>query len=146
MTFGPIDVLAVTAPGTHFDGSVLATVVDLVDRDIVRVIDMVIVSKEANGGIETTELRDLNSEVLAALTPLKAEITGLVSRNDIQAIADAMDNDSTAAILLYENVWAVRTKEALERVGARLLVSERIPAVVIEEELKDISLIASANG
>lgn len=146
MTFGPIDVLAVEVKGNHFKGEVLAEVLDLVQREIIRIIDIVVVVKDADGNVQSLELRELDPEFVEIFNPLNAEITSLISANDIEVIAASLDNDCSAAIFVYENIWAIRIKEAFQRLGARVVLQERIPGDVVEEELKDIAVLSSANG
>lgn len=146
MTYGPIDILAVEVKGNNFKGEVLEAIFDLVQREIVRVIDFVVVIKDADGQVQTVEMREMDPETMALFDPLHAEVTSLVSTNDISTVADSLDNNSSAAVLVYENLWAIRVKEALMRLGAKVVLQERIPNEVVEQELEDIASISSANG
>lgn len=146
MTFGPIDILAVEVQGNQFKGEVLAELLDLVQRQIIRIIDVVVVVKDAEGSVQSLELRELDPETIEIFNPLNAEVTSLISVSDEETIAASLDNNSSAAIFVYENLWAIRIKEAFQRLGARVVLQERIPGEVVEEELKEIAALSSANG
>jgi hypothetical protein len=144
MTVGPIDFLALEFPGNKFDGSILTGILELVQAGVVRVIDMVVIVKDENGEVIVRELKELDPETVRILDPLHVEVTSMISRNDIDSIAAQLDNNHAAGLLLFENVWALKTKQALLDANARLLMFERIPHEVVEENLLEIAEIAGA--
>jgi hypothetical protein len=73
--------------------------------------------------------------VIAIFDPLMVEISGIIQVEDVDAIAEQMENNTTAALLLFENLWAIKFKEALLRADGRLLAQERIPHEAVEEAL-----------
>ena len=85
------------------------------------------------------ELQQLDANILDLLDPLGAEDTGILTVADIEDLASQLDNETAAGLMLIENLWAVRTIEALERANARLVMFERIPHQVVEEALEDIA-------
>jgi hypothetical protein len=144
MTYGPIDILAIQFPNnTKLLGEGLAELIALVQNGTIRIIDLVVVMKDADGNVAARELQELDPALIAVIDPLKPTITSLVTLNDVEAIGAALEPNTTAAILLYENLWAIKFKEAILKADARLILQERIPQQVIVEELADIAVKAS---
>ena len=135
MTYGPIDFLALEFNNENLKGEILPALYDLVQNKIVRVIDLVVIQKNADGNHEAVELQQLSPELLGVFDPLKVEINGMIQVEDIEMVADGMENNTTAAALLFENLWAVKFKEALLRANGRLLTQVRIPQENVEEAL-----------
>ncbi len=146
MTYGPIDILAVGFKGNNFDGSILASLFDLVEREVIRIIDLVIVVKDADGVAATLEMRELDPQLIAVLDPLQATVTSLVTAGDIELVADGLEPNSSAAVLLYENLWAVKAMEAFENAGAFVLMQQRIPHEVVVEALSDIAVLSAQSN
>jgi len=80
-------------------------------------------------------MRQLAPDLLAVLNPLEVEVSGIIQAEDISNVAEAMENGTNAAILLFENLWAVKFREAVLRANGRMLAHERIPFEVIDETL-----------
>ena len=136
MTYGPIDFIALEFKSDQLKGEILPALLDLAENKIVRVMDLVVVQKDEDGKHEALELEQLDDEIIALFDPLKLEISGIVQVEDIDAIAQGMEDNTTAAILLFENLWAIKFKEAVHNANGRLLVQERIPEEVVEETLE----------
>ena len=136
MTYGPIDFIALEFENEQLKGEILPELLNLAENQIVKVMDLVVIQKYADGTHEAIELEQLDAEIIALFDPLEMEISGIVQIEDIEAIAAGMDNDTTVALLLFENLWALRFKEAVLNANGRLLVQERIPQEVIEETLE----------
>jgi hypothetical protein len=135
MTYGPIDFLALEFDNLKLKGEIMPALMELVENKIVRVIDLVVVQKDSDGKHEALELQQLAPEVIAIFDPLMVEISGIIQVEDVDAIAEQMENNTTAALLLFENLWAIKFKEALLRADGRLLAQERIPHEAVEEAL-----------
>jgi hypothetical protein len=147
MTYGPIDILAIEFPdNTKLLGEGLAELIKLVENGAIRIIDLLVVMKDADGNVAARELQELDPALIAVLDPLKPTVTSLVSMNDVEALGEALAPNTTAGIMLYENLWAIKFKEAILKADARLILQERIPNEVIVEELADISVLASSTG
>ena len=136
MTYGPIDFLALEFDNLKLKGEIMPALMELVENKIVRVIDLVVVQKDSDGNHEALELQQLAPEVIAIFDPLMVEISGIIQVEDIDAIAEQMENNTTAAVLLFENLWAVKFKDAVLRATGRLLAQERIPYQVVDEALE----------
>lgn len=135
MTYGPIDYIVLEFENDKLKGEIIPTLVELIENKTIRVIDLVLIQKDQNGKHGVVELQELDSETLAIYNPLQAEVTGLIQVEDIDAIAEKMDNDTTAAALLFENLWAIKFKEAVLRADGKLLEQVRLHHEDVEEAL-----------
>jgi hypothetical protein len=145
MTSGPIDFIALEFPGNRFRGDILPDLFELVEKEIIRIIDLVIIRKD-QGEVTVLELRELDPTHAELFNPLKAEANQMVTQIDIDMIADLLDDNSTAGLLLIENLWAKKTQQAMMAANGRLLMFERIPGVVVEEALADIAALAASEA
>jgi hypothetical protein len=143
MTYGPIDLIALEFPGNRFRGEILPEIFDLVEKEIIRVIDLVVIIKE-RGEVIVRELRELDSEHMAMFDPLKADVSQMITDGDIAMIAGQLADNSTAGILLIENLWAKKTQQAMLNANGRLVAFERIPHDVVEEAVEEIAALAVA--
>ena len=122
---GPIDYLAVEWPGRHVTGEGFRLLMDLVDREIVRVLDLLFITKEADGEVSKVDVADVeHSDALDER--LWGLSSGLLDQSDIDEVASAIEPGSLAGILVYENVWAVPMWTAIDRSAARLVGAGRI--------------------
>jgi Family of unknown function (DUF6325) len=144
MTLGPIDFLALEFPGNKFKGEILGEILALVQAGMIRVLDLVIVLKNEEGNVVVRELQELDPEDIRVFDPLNVEVSSMITRADIDDIAEALNNNCTAALLLIENVWALRTMQAMIDANGRLLMFERIPHDAVEAALTDIAELASS--
>jgi hypothetical protein len=140
MTYGPIDFIALEFKGNNFKGEIIPALVELIANKTIRVIDLVIVLKDEKGKVEVAELQQLTPDIIAVFDPLDKEVNGLIKEVDAQMVGRNMENNSTAAVMLFENLWAVKFKEAVLNADGRLLMQERIPNEVVLEALEDLSL------
>jgi hypothetical protein len=140
MTYGPIDFIALEFRGNQFKGEIMPALMELVNKEIVRVIDLVIVQKDANGKVIMREMQQMDPSVVAIFDPLKAQITGMIQLEDIEMIGEKVENNSTAAIMLFENLWPIKFREAVLNANGRLVMQERIPSAVVEETLAKFAI------
>ena len=128
---GPVDYLIVEFPAgaSNFTGEMATELLGLVDRGIIRVIDVLILTKDQDGSVEAMELSDI--ENLGALETLEAELAELLAEEDIEHLAAAMDPGSTAGVLIWENLWAAPFASAARRAGGQLIADGRIPIQAI---------------
>ena len=143
MTYGPIDFIALEFPGNRFRGEILPELFELVEKEIIRIIDLVIIMKD-QGEVIVRELRELDPAHIAMFDPLRADVSQMITDSDIKMIAGQLAENSTAGILLIENVWAKKTQQAMLDANGRLVMFERIPHDVVEEALADIAELATA--
>jgi hypothetical protein len=124
---GPVDWIVVEFPGSRFNGEMAPALVDLVERDLVRVLDLLMLKKDADGTLEAFELSDLDPAEIGELRTYEAELAMLLSEEDVTAVAEAIEPGSSAAVLVWENLWAAPFASAVRRAGGQLVASGRIP-------------------
>ena len=136
MSYGPIDFIAIEFKTDQLTGESLPALLELVEKKIVRVIDLVIILKDQAGATQVLEIEELAPDLLAAFDPLEIKISGIIQVEDIEVIAAAMEDNTTAALLLIENLWAIKFGEAVVRSSGRMVMYDRIPFEVVNETLE----------
>ncbi|MFF3429540.1 DUF6325 family protein [Streptomyces sp. NPDC002602] len=122
---GPVDYLVIEFPGNRMTGEGFPLLVDLVDRGVIRILDLVFVRKDADGSVMAVELRDLGDEV--DLSVFEGASSGLLDQGDIDDAGVALQPGNSAGIIVYENTWAAPFARAMRRAGAQLVAAGRIP-------------------
>ena len=125
---GPIDFVLLEFSGKELKGEVASAVMDLVEQGIVRVYDVLVVMKEADGTFSGLNVEDLSADDVGDFTIFSGARSGLLGDDDIRQAADAMEPGTVAALIVYENVWAIPFVRATRRAGGELIASARIPA------------------
>ncbi|NUP18296.1 MAG: DUF1269 domain-containing protein [Streptomyces sp.] len=133
---GPVDYLVLEFPGNRMTGQGFPLLLDLVDRGIIRILDLVFVRKDADGSVAGLELQELGEGV--DLTVFEGASSGLLDHSDLQDAAAALEADTSAAILVYENTWAAPLARELRRGGAAMVASGRIPVQALLASLDAI--------
>jgi hypothetical protein len=136
MTYGPIDFIALEFKTDQLTGESLPALLELVQKQIVRVIDLVIIRKDQDGHYQVLEIEELAPDIMAIFDPLEIEISGIIQVEDIELIAEALEDNTTAALLLFENLWAINFGEAVTRSSGRMVMFDRIPFEVVNETLE----------
>jgi hypothetical protein len=144
MTYGPVDFVALEFKGNQFKGEILPALLELVQNKIVRVIDFIVILKDQDGNHRALEMEQLDAEVVRIFDPLELEISGIIQVEDIEMIAAKLENNTTAAILLIENLWAIKFGEAALRANGRMVMFERIPFEVVNETMELFAQAESA--
>ena len=128
---GPVDYAVVEFPAgaSNFTGEMATELLSLVDRGIVRVIDVLILTKNADGSVDAMELSDVPE--LGDLEVLEAELAELLAADDVEHLAAAMDPGSTAGVIIWENLWVAPFAAAARRSGGQLIANGRIPIQAI---------------
>ena len=133
---GPVDFVIVEFPAgkSNFTGEMAEELVRLVDAGTIRLIDVLILTKDEDGSIEALELEDL--EDLGPLERLEADLAELLAEEDVVNLAAAMEPGSVAGVLVYENLWAAPFASAARRAGGQLIANGRIPIQAIIASLE----------
>ncbi len=133
---GPVDYLVVEFPAgaSNFSGEMAAELASLVDKGIVRVLDVLILTKDADGSVEAFEIDDLDA--VGELQQIEAQLAELLAEEDVEHLAAAMEPGSTAGVLIWENLWAAPFGAAARRAGGQLVASGRIPIQAIAAALE----------
>ena len=132
---GPIDYVVVEFPGNRMTGEGLPILVDLVDRGIILILDLVFVRKDTDGSVTVLAVADLDGDGTFDLATFEGVSSGLLLKEDIDEAGTVLKAGSSAAILIYENLWAAPMVAALRRSGAELVASGRIPLTDIVSTL-----------
>ena len=132
---GPIDYLAVELPSERMKGEGLAALVDLVDRGIIRLLDMRAVRREADGTFTAVAITDLDHDGTLDLAIFEGIESGLLDNDDLGQAAELIEPGKVVALMVYENTWAAPFVAAMRRADAELIASGRIPADEVEAML-----------
>ncbi|HJX06930.1 MAG TPA: DUF6325 family protein [Actinomycetota bacterium] len=133
MSIGPVEYMIVAFPGNEFKGEILPELARLQDTKTIRIIDLALVVKDENGKAEALEVSDLDSEFGAALANLLGNAGGgLLNTDDLMAAADELEPNSSAALLVWEDVWATNLRDAILNAGGELWDLERVPGEVVQ--------------
>ena len=124
---GPISYLIVEFPGNKMTGDGLAALVDLVDRGVIRILDLEFVTCRADGSVAAIQLRDLDTDGQFDLTVFEGASSGLLDQSDLDEAGKALDPGSSAGILIFENRWALSFVEGMRQGGAELVAAGYIP-------------------
>ena len=133
---GPVDYIVVEFPGSKFNGEIAPALKDLVDRGVIRVLDIVILQKDDKGALEVAELSDLDESEVGSIRAYETELAMLLSEDDVIAVAEAIEPGTTAAVLVWENKWAVPFATAVRHSGGQLVASGCIPIQAIAAALE----------
>jgi Family of unknown function (DUF6325) len=127
---GPIDYILLEWPGEQPKGDVVPLILDLVDRGIIRILDVAIMAKGEDGSVAALDLGDLEGAG-ASFAEFEGASTGLLGQEDLEEAATALQPGTSAAVLVWENRWAAPVAVALRRSGGQLVASGRIPVQAI---------------
>jgi len=124
---GPVDWIVVEFPGSRFRGEIAPALAELVEHGIVRVLDLLLIRKDEDGSLDFFELADLDEAEIGGLRAYETALAHLLSEEDVETVAAAVEPGSTAALLVWENSWAAPFASAVRRAGGQLAASGRIP-------------------
>jgi len=130
---GPVDYLVIEFPAekANFSGEIADELKDLVERGVVRVLDLVLLRKDPDGSVEGFEMHEFDDSVLGDLREFEGDVAMLLAEEDIEAIGLALEPGSTAGVLVWENSWAAPFGSAVRRAGGQLVANGRIPTQAI---------------
>jgi len=129
---GPVEYLIVAFPGNEFRGEIAPALGDLVEAGTIRIIDLAFVGKDAEGNVAAFELTDIDPEVREGFEKAGVEVNGLFNEDDLAAAGEELEPNSSAALLVWENVWARNVAQAMRDAGGDVLDFERIPHEVVQ--------------
>jgi hypothetical protein len=127
---GPVDYVLIEWPGRQPEGQLAPYVIDLVERGLIRVLDLAVIAKDEDGSVARLEIADVGGEV-EEFAAFEGASSGLLSDDDTNEAATALEPGTSAALLVYENRWAGPFAAAVRRSGGQLVASGRIPIQAI---------------
>lgn len=141
---GPIDYIVVEFPGSRMTGEGFPILVDLVDRGIIRILDLAFVTKDPDGTIHAIDISDIDGDGELDLTVFEGASSGLLGDDDLDEAGTVLEAGSSAGILVFENVWAAPFARAVRRGGGQLVASGRIPIQAMLSAVDAAEAAASA--
>ena len=129
---GPVEYLVIEFPGNQFKGEIVPALAELTENGTIRILDLLFIKKDEEGNVLSFELSALAPEEAAPFEDLDGDISDLLNDEDILMAADMLDPNSSAALLVFENVWATRLRDAIMNANGRLVDNGRIPAAIVE--------------
>lgn len=134
--FGPVDYLVVEFPAgqSTFNGEMAAELIALTEAGTIRILDVMVLTKDADGTIEAFEIDDFDD--LDELRQLEADIAEILAADDVAHLAEAMEPGTTAGVLVWENKWATGFAAAARRAGGQLVANGRIPIQAIAASIE----------
>lgn len=140
---GPVDYIVVEFPGNKMTGEAYPLLVDLVDRGIIRILDLAFLRKEEDGTVTTLQQQDLERLNILEMALFDGAASGLLGQDDLDEAAKALEPNSSAGVLVYENVWAAPFAAALRRAGGQLVASGHIP---VQSLVAALDAVEAAEG
>ena len=138
---GPVDFVLLEFPADRMTGAAAEAVMDLVDIGVIRVYDLLVIRKDEDGTVSGVELNDLTADQVGGFSAFAGARSGLLGDDDAGRAADAMKPGTVAALLVYENAWAIPFIAAARDAGGQLIASARIPAPDVMDALDALEAI-----
>lgn len=133
MSIGPVEYILIGFPGNHFKGEIAPAIARLIESRTIRIIDLVFIGKDNDGNVAVFEFDQLDE--LAPFAALQGEAGGLVSDEDVAYAAAALEPDSSAALIVWEDTWATEFAEAVRKANGVVIEGARIPYELVDEAL-----------
>jgi hypothetical protein len=131
---GPVEYMVVACPGNKFTGDIAPALAELVESGLIRIIDLAFVAKGPDGEIAAFELGEIEESVRRGIENVTgSEFEGLLNEDDMRAAAEDLEPNSSAALLVWEDLWAAKFAKAVRDAGGVLLEIQRIPHEVVQE-------------
>jgi uncharacterized membrane protein len=135
MAVGPVEYMIVAFPGNEFRGEIAPALAELVESGTIRIIDLPFVAKDSDGSVAALEVSDLKPEIADAFSSFGAAPGNLFNDEDMLAAGEELEPNSSAALLVWEDVWATKLAEAVRNANGKVLDHDRIPHEVVQEAL-----------
>jgi uncharacterized membrane protein len=135
----PLDFAVIGFPGNKFTGEIAPEIYRLVEEGLIRIIDLVFISKEKSGNFTVLELNDLTDEQYSQFAPLTEHLAPLFTAEDVASLAASVPDNSSALLVLWQNVWTEKLRLAIANANGKLIAHERIPAEVLNEVMAEVA-------
>ena len=137
-SMGPVEYVVIGFPGNRFKGEIVPALAELVDNDVVRIIDVAFLKKDADGNVTMFEYDALDDVLAFGFADVDGEAGGVLSDEDLQLAAETLEPDSSSALIVWEHRWAARVTQAIRDAGGRIIAGERVPDEIVEQALADL--------
>jgi uncharacterized membrane protein len=139
----PLDYAVIEFPGNKFTGEIAPEIYRLVEEGLIRIIDLVFISKDKQGNFTVLELNDLTDEEYAQFAPLTEHLAPLFTAEDVASLAASVPANTSALAVLWQNVWSEKLRRAIANAKGKLVAHVRVPAEVLNEVMAEV---AAANA
>jgi len=146
MALGPLDFVVIDFPGNQFKGEILPELNAIRASGVVRLVDFIFIMKDQQGQITISEVSDLKGEDAQRYRQLTGDLSGLLTREDIEIAANDVPPNSSAAFILFEHTWAVGLRDAIRRAGGSVVTHERVDPQVVEMVADELAGPAHIDG
>ena len=135
----PLEYALIEFKEGNFSGKIIPELLDLAERQIVRIVDIVFIQKEEDGSTRTIELNDLDPETYEMFVPIGEHVSSLFTNDDLEIAAGKLPKNSAALLLLWENLWAAGLRQAIEDAGGQLVERVQIAPEVVEQFKQELA-------
>jgi len=138
-SIGPVEYVVIAFPGNRFKGEIVPALAELVDNDVIRIIDVAFIKKDADGNTTTFEYDTLDDVLAFGFADVDGEAGGVLNDEDLELAAETLAPDTSAALIVWEHRWAARVAQAIRDAGGRIIAGERVPDEIVEQALADLT-------
>ena len=132
MSIGPVELLVLKFPGNKFSGGIMPELRALVESGTIRIVDILFAITDDQGEVAVLELNELDPDAFGEFDPVVTDQSDLLNHDDAKQLAKRIGPNSSAAVMLFENTWATRFRDAVLQADGELVLSERIPKDVVD--------------
>jgi hypothetical protein len=136
VTFGPLEYIVIGFPGARLTDDIVPALADLVASGTIRILDLVFVAKDADGEVTVIEFEDIDGA--DGYIDLEGDVGSVLSEDDAYGVGELLDADSSAVVILWEDVWAQPFADAVLAAGGRIISGERIPNDLVEASFAEL--------
>src|SRR5918994_2922267 len=138
-SMGPVEYVVIAFPGNRFKGEIVPALAELVDNDVIGIIDVAFIKKDADGNAVMFEYDTLYDVLAFGFADVDGEAGGVLNDEDLELAAEALEPDTPAALIVWEHRWAARVAQAIRDAGGRIVAGERVPDEIVEQALADLA-------
>ncbi|HEV2893913.1 MAG TPA: DUF6325 family protein [Actinomycetota bacterium] len=134
---GPVEYVVIAFPGNRFKGEIVPAIAELESNGVVHILDVVFIKKDADGLVTSFEYDGLDDVLEFGFEDIDGEAGGMLNDEDLQLVAEGLEPDSSAALIVWEHRWAARVAQAIRDAGGRIVGGERVPHEIVQGALAD---------
>jgi uncharacterized membrane protein len=138
-SMGPVEYVVIAFPGNRFKGEIVPALAELVDNDVIGIIDVAFIKKDADGNAVMFEYDTLDDVLAFGFADVDGDAGGVLNDEDLELAAEALEPDTSAALIVWEHRWAARVAQAIRDAGGRIVAGERVPDEIVEQALADLT-------